>query len=38
MQKLDQLRSQDSPAILFQLMDGDRKADRKSGPKTGKNW
>lgn len=38
MQKLDQLRNQDSPAVLFQLMDGDRKADRKTGAKTGKNW
>ena len=38
MQKLEQLRSQDSPAQLFQLMEGDRKSDRKSGPKSGKNW
>ena len=34
LQKLDQLRNQDSPAQLFQLMEGDR----KSGKKTGKNW
>jgi Ca-activated chloride channel family protein len=38
MQKLEQLRNQDSPAQLFQLMDGDRKSDKKSGPKSGKNW
>lgn len=35
LQKLDQLRSQDSPVRLFQLMEGDQ----KSAPaKTGKNW
>ena len=34
MHKLEQLRSQDSPAHLFQLMEGDR----KSAKKTGKNW
>ncbi|QYM77868.1 hypothetical protein K0B96_11115 [Horticoccus luteus] len=35
LQKLDQLRSQDSPVRLFQLMEGDN----KSAPaKTGKNW
>ncbi len=34
LQKLDQLRNQDSPAQLFQLMDGERKAVKK----TGKNW
>jgi Ca-activated chloride channel family protein len=34
LQKLDQLRNQDSPAQLFQLMEGEKKA----GKKTGKNW
>jgi Ca-activated chloride channel family protein len=34
MQKLDQLRNQDSPAQLFQLMEGDRKSTKK----TGKDW
>ncbi|MBM3864834.1 MAG: VWA domain-containing protein [Verrucomicrobia bacterium] len=34
LQKLDQLRAQDSPAQLFQLMEGDRKPARK----TGKDW
>ncbi len=35
LQKLDQLRNQDSPAQLFQLMDGEK----KPGPKkTGKDW
>lgn len=34
LQKLDQLRRQDSPAQLFQLMEGEKKATKKSG----KNW
>jgi Ca-activated chloride channel homolog len=34
LQKLDQLRNQDSPAQLFQLMDGERKPAKK----TGKDW
>jgi Ca-activated chloride channel family protein len=34
LQKLDQLRNQDSPAQLFQLMEGDRKPTKK----TGKDW
>jgi Ca-activated chloride channel family protein len=34
LQKLDQLRAQDSPAQLFQLMEGERKPARK----TGKDW
>jgi Ca-activated chloride channel family protein len=34
MQKLEQLRNQDSPAQLFQLMEGEKKATKK----TGKNW
>lgn len=34
LQKLDQLRNQDSPAQLFQLMEGDK----KSSKKTGKDW
>lgn len=34
LQKLDQLRNQDSPAQLFQLMEGDRKPVKK----TGKDW
>jgi Ca-activated chloride channel family protein len=38
MQKLEQLRNQDSPAQLFQLLEGERKSDKKSGPKSGKNW
>ena len=38
MQKLEQLRNQDSPAQLFQLMDGDRKSEKKPGQKSGKNW
>jgi Ca-activated chloride channel family protein len=35
LQKLDQLRNQDSPAHLFQLMEGERKPVEK---KKGKNW
>jgi Ca-activated chloride channel family protein len=35
LQKLDQLRNQDSPAQLFQLMDGDKKSGAK---KAGKDW
>ncbi len=35
LQKLDQLRNQDSPAQLFQLMDGDKKQTKK---KAGKDW
>ncbi len=35
LQKLDQLRNQDSPAQLFQLMDGDKKPSAK---KPGKDW
>ncbi|MEY4689064.1 MAG: hypothetical protein RIR76_3087 [Verrucomicrobiota bacterium] len=38
LQKLDQLRNQDSPAQLFQMMEGDRKGERKTAPKTGKTW
>jgi Ca-activated chloride channel family protein len=34
MQKLEQLRNQDSPAQLFQLMEGDKKPAKKSG----KDW
>ena len=34
MQKLEQLRNQDSPAQLFQLMEGDKKPSKKSG----KDW
>lgn len=34
LQKLDQLRNQDSPAQLFQLMEGDQKPTKK----TGKDW
>jgi Ca-activated chloride channel family protein len=34
LQKLDQLRSQDSPARLFELMEGERKPQKK----TGKDW
>ncbi len=34
LQKLDQLRNQDSPAQLFQLMEGEKKPVKK----TGKNW
>jgi Ca-activated chloride channel homolog len=34
MQKLEQLRNQDSPAQLFQLMEGDKKPVKKSG----KDW
>jgi Ca-activated chloride channel homolog len=34
MQKLEQLRNQDSPAQLFQLMEGERKSSKKSG----KDW
>jgi Ca-activated chloride channel homolog len=34
MQKLEQLRNQDSPAQLFQLMEGEKKAQKK----TGKDW
>ncbi len=33
-QKLDQLRNQDSPAQLFQLMEGEKKPTKK----TGKDW
>ena len=33
-QKLEQLRNQDSPAHLFQLMEGEKKASKK----TGKDW
>lgn len=35
LQKLDQLRNQDSPAKLFQIMEGEPK--KSDGPK-GKNW
>jgi Ca-activated chloride channel family protein len=35
LQKLDQLRTQDSPARLFELMEGDKKAPPK---KPGKDW
>ncbi|MSU22370.1 MAG: VWA domain-containing protein [Opitutus sp.] len=35
LQKLEQLRNQDSPAQLFQLMDGDKKPTEK---KKGKDW
>ena len=35
MQKLDQLRNQDSPARLFELMEGEKKPGQK---KPGKNW
>lgn len=35
LQKLDQLRNQDSPAQLFQLMDGEKKPAQK---KAGKDW
>ena len=35
LQKLDQLRNQDSPAQLFQLMDGEKKPSAK---KPGKDW
>ncbi len=35
LQKLDQLRNQDSPAQLFQLMDGDKKTPAK---KPAKDW
>ena len=35
LQKLDQLRNQDSPAELFQLMDSKNKTETK---KTGKDW
>lgn len=38
LQKLDQLRNQDSPAQLFQMMEGDRKGERKNTPRTGKTW
>jgi Ca-activated chloride channel family protein len=38
LQKLEQLRNQDSPAQLFQLMDGNKKSEMKPGPKSGKNW
>lgn len=34
LQKLDQLRDQDSPAELFQMMEGEKKASKK----TGKDW
>jgi hypothetical protein len=33
-QKLDQLRAQDSPAQLFQLMEGEKKPTKK----TAKDW
>jgi Ca-activated chloride channel family protein len=36
LQKLDQLRNQDSPAELFQLMDADNK--KPETKKTGKDW
>jgi Ca-activated chloride channel family protein len=36
LQKLDQLRNQDSPAQLFQLMDGDKKT--AAPKKKGKDW
>ncbi len=35
LQKLDQLRNQDSPAQLFQLMEGEKKP---AAPKSGKDW
>ncbi len=35
LQKLEQLRAQDSPAQLFRLMEGERK---KGPEKSGKNW
>jgi Ca-activated chloride channel family protein len=35
LQKLDQLKNQDSPAKLYQLMDGEKKSDSK---KKGKDW
>ncbi len=35
LQKLDQLRNQDSPARLFQIMEGEKKPEP---PKNGKNW
>lgn len=35
LQKLDQIRNQDSPARLFQLMEGDPKPSQK---KSGKDW
>jgi Ca-activated chloride channel family protein len=35
LQKLDQLRNQDSPARLFELMEGDKKTEPK---KPGKDW
>lgn len=38
LQKLEQLRNQDSPAQLFQLMDGNKKSENKPSPKSGKNW
>jgi Ca-activated chloride channel family protein len=38
LQKLDQLRNQDSPAQLFQMMEGDRKGERKNTPRTSKTW
>lgn len=37
LQKLDQLRNQDSPAELFQLMDADRKKE-PDNKKKGKDW
>ncbi|HWA11332.1 MAG TPA: VWA domain-containing protein [Opitutaceae bacterium] len=36
LQKLDQLRNQDSPAKLFQIMEGDQP--KPPTPKNGKNW
>jgi len=36
LQKLDQLRNQDSPAELFQLMDTDHK--QTAPKKNGKDW
>jgi hypothetical protein len=35
MQKLDQLRNQDSPATLYQMMDS---RDHKPPPKKGRDW
>ncbi len=34
LQKLEQLRNQDSPAQLFQMMEGEKKPAKK----TGKDW
>lgn len=38
MQKLEQLRSQDSPARLFQMMEDNRTTDKRPETKTGKTW